>query len=184
MYRALHGRKSLVWLVSFLVSIGISMLLPVVKDYLPNVVGKLLDQTLLPYLWMFIAASFVAEKKDLILPILKRYWWLLLISILIVKHYRLDFYASYYIFETILLFLCLTGLAYVFPNINIKTDISYGVYIYHMTIVNALIAMGYAKNPVLLVVVLVSTCVLAWISTKTVGKFSKKMKNRSHAVLS
>lgn len=184
MYRALHGRKSLVWLVSFLGSIGISMLLPVVKDYLPNVVGKLLDQTLLPYLWMFIAASFVAEKKDLILPILKRYWWLLLISVLIVKHYRLDFYASYYIFETMLLFLCLTGFAYVFPNMNIKTDISYGVYIYHMTIVNALIAMGYAKNPVLLVVVLVSTCVLAWISTKTVGKFSKKMKSRSHAVLS
>lgn len=51
-----------------------------------------------------------------------------------------------------------------------------------MTIVNALIAMGYAKNPVLLVVALVSTCVLAWISTKTVGKFSKKMKNRLQAV--
>ena len=45
-----------------------------------------------------------------------------------------------------------------------------------MTIVNALIAMGYTKKSVLLVVVLVSTCVFAWISTKTIGKFSKKMK--------
>lgn len=80
------------------------------------------------------------------------------------------------VLETILLFLCLIGASYVFPNLNIKTDISYGVYIYHMTIVNALIAMGYTKKSVLLVVVLVSTCVFAWISTKTIGKFSKKMK--------
>lgn len=53
-----------------------------------------------------------------------------------------------------------------------------------MTIVNALIAMGYTINPVLFVVVLLLTCVLAWISTKTIGKFSKKMKNRLQAVLS
>lgn len=47
-----------------------------------------------------------------------------------------------------------------------------------MTIVNALIAMRYTNNPVLLVVVLVSTCVLAWISAKTVGEFSKRMKSK------
>lgn len=176
MYKALHERKTWVWLVSFIGAIGVSMLLAVVSEYLPEIVGKLLGQTLLPYLWMFITASFVAEKKDMILPILKRYWWLLLISVLAVKYSRFDFYASYYVLETILLFLCLTGFAYVFPNLNIKTDISYGVYIYHMTIVNALIAMGYTKKSVLLVVVLVSTCVFAWISTKTIGKFSKKMK--------
>lgn len=176
MYKALHERKTWVWLVSFIGAVGVSMLLAVVSEYLPEIVGKLLGQTLLPYLWMFITASFVAEKKDTMLPLLKRYWWLLLISVLAVKYFRFDFYASYYVLETILLFLCLTGFAYVFPNLNIKTDISYGVYIYHMTIVNALIAMGYTKKSVLLVVVLVSTCVLAWISTKTIGKFSKKMK--------
>lgn len=176
MYKALHERKTWVWLVSFIGAIGVSMLLAVVSEYLPEIVGKLLGQTLLPYLWMFIAASFVAEKKDTMLPLLKRYWWLLLISVLAVKYFRFDFYASYYVLETILLFLCLTGFAYVFPNLNIKTDISYGVYIYHMTIVNALIAMGYTKKSVLLVVVLLLTCVFAWISTKTIGKFSKKMK--------
>lgn len=176
MYKALHERKTRVWLVSFIGAIGVSMLLAVVSEYLPEIVGKLLGQTLLPYLWMFITASFVAEKKDMILPILKRYWWLLLISVLAVKYSRFDFYASYYVLETILLFLCLTGFAYVFPNLNIKTDISYGVYIYHMTIVNAFIAMGYTKKSVLLVVVLLLTCVFAWISTKTIGKFSKKMK--------
>ena len=176
MYKVLHERKTWIWSLTFIGAIGVSMLLAVVSEYLPEIVGKLLSQTLLPYLWMFIAASFVAEKKDTMLPLLKRYWWLLLISVLAVKYSRFDFYASYYVLETILLFLCLTGFAYVFPNLNIKTDISYGVYIYHMTIVNALIAMGYTKKSVLLVVVLVSTCVLAWISTKTIGKFSKKMK--------
>lgn len=86
------------------------------------------------------------------------------------------------VLETILLLLCLIGASYVFPYFNIKTDISYGLYIYHMTIVNALIEMGYKTSPFLLVVVIVLTCILAWISTKTIGRFSKKMKNRSLAV--
>ena len=178
MYKYLHGRKTWMWLVSFISAIGVSMLLPILQENIPYIVGKLLNQTLLPYLWMFVVASFVAEKKDMFLPFLKRYWWLLLYSVLIVKYARIDLYASYNVLETILLFSCLTGFAYAFPNLNIKTDISYGVYIYHMTIVNALIAMRYTNNPVLLVVVLVSTCVLAWISTKTVGEFSKRMKSK------
>lgn len=182
MYKALHKRKTWIWLVSFIGALGVSILLPIVQEELPYIVGKLLNQTLLPYLWMFIVASFVAEKKDLLLPIIKHYWWLLLIVVLVVKCFDVDIHASYNVLGTILLFLCLIGTSYVFPYFNIKTDISYGLYIYHMTIVNALIAMGYKTSPFLLVVVIVLTCILAWISTKTIGRFSKKMKNRLLAV--
>ena len=72
-YKALHGRKTWVWLIAIVASLGLSLMLPFIREYLPEFARKLLGQTLLPYFWMFLAASFVAEKKDVVLPFLKKY---------------------------------------------------------------------------------------------------------------
>lgn len=178
-YKGLHGRKTWIWLVSILATLGVSILIPISYSFLPEIVGKLLSQTLLPYLWMFLVASFVAEKKETLLPVLKKYWWAFLLVLLIVRITDFDFNASYNVLDTILLFCCITGAAYVFPMLNIKTDISYGVYIYHMTVVNAIIALGYSGNQWMLLVVAACTCILAWLSTKTVGSISMKMKYKN-----
>ena len=178
-YKALHGRKIWVWLITFVASLGVSMMVPLMRAHLPEIAGKLLGQTLLPYFWMFLAASFVAEKKDVMLPFLKKYWWVFMVALLIVRFFGLDFHAGYNVLGTILLFLCLKGAVYVFPKQNVKTDISYGVYIYHMTVVNALIALGYTGNQWLLLIVTVMTFILAWVSTKTVGSLSMRMKLKS-----
>lgn len=165
--------------MAFVASLGVSMMVPLMRAHLPEIAGKLLGQTLLPYFWMFLAASFVAEKKDLMLPFLKKYWWVFMVALLLVRFFGLDFRAGYNVLNTILLFLCLTGAAYVFPKLNVKTDISYGVYIYHMTVVNALIALGYTGNQWLLLIVTVMTFILAWVSTKTVGSLAMRMKLKS-----
>ena len=99
-----------------------------------------------------------------------------MVALLLVRFFGFDFHAGYNVLGTILLFLCLTGAAYVFPKLNVKTDISYGVYIYHMTVVNALIAMGYLGSQWLLLLVAVMTFLLAWVSTKTVGSLAMRMK--------
>lgn len=178
-YKALHGRKTWVWMMAFGASLGVSMMVPLMRAHLPEIAGKLLGQTLLPYFWMFLAASYVAEKKDLMLPFLKKYWWVFMVALLLVRSFGFDLYAGYNVLGTVLLFLCLTGAAYVFPNLNVKTDISYGVYIYHMTVVNALIALGYTGNQWLLLIVTVMTFILAWLSTKTVGSLAMRMKLKS-----
>lgn len=82
-----------------------------------------------------------------------------------------DLNASYNVCHSICLFACLLGASYVFAYLNIKTDISYGIYIYHMTIVNALLTLGYKHDTWLLFFVILCTCVLSWISTKTIGKY-------------
>lgn len=177
-YKALHGKKTWVWMIAFVGSLGISLMFPWAQSFLPEVGGQLLGQTLLPYFWMFLAASFFAEKKEQVLPFLKKYWWIFLITLLVERFTHFDFRAAYNVMDTLLLFLCLTGMAYVFPKLNVKTDISYGVYIYHMTVVNALIALGYTGNQWLLLVVVSITFGLAWISTKTIGGLSMRMKYR------
>ena len=179
-YKGLHGRTLWVWILAIAVALAVSLASPIIRGHLPETVGKLYGQTLLPYLWMFLCASLVAEKKDVMIPFLKKWWWAFVVVLLVKKyviHWDID--ASYAIFGTLLLFLGMIGFAYSFPNLNIKTDISYGVYIYHMTVVNALIALGYMHNLWLFVFVLVTTCLLAWISTKTIGEWSKHRKQKA-----
>lgn len=181
-YKALHGRKTWVWLITFVASLGVSMMVPLIQANIPEIAGKLLDLSLLPYFWMFLAASFVAERKDVVLPFLKKYWWSILAVQLLVRFSGFDYRTGYPVLGSILLFLCLTGAAYVFSKLNVKTDISYGIYIYHMTVVNALIALGYTGSQWLLLVVAAMTFLLAWISTKTVGKMAMSMKGKIQRV--
>lgn len=179
LYKGLHGRKLYVWAIAIAASVGISFLTPTIEGHLPELVGKLYSQTLIPYLWLFLLAAFVSEKKTVILPFLKKYWWAFLAALLLKKYVLCwDVTAAYPLIGSILLFLGLLGFAYSFPKLNIKTDISYGIYIYHMTVVNVLITFGLTHKPWLILIVAAVTCLLAWISTKTVGEWGKRMKTR------
>lgn len=60
------------------------------------------------------------------------------------------------------------------PQVNIKTDISYAVYIYHMTVVNAMITLGYMHKPIYLVVISLVTFAISYLSTKYVGGWAQK----------
>ena len=175
-YKALHGRKNYIWVLSISLSIAIGCLTPLVYSFLPEIGGKLYSQTLFPYLWMFIIPSYVAEKKENLLPYLKKYWFIFVVFTIALKYSQLDIKAGYYLLHTCTLFFGLVGASYIFPHFNIKTDISYGVYIYHMTIVNALIELNYTNNYLYLIFVAISTLVLAWISTMTVGRWSLNKK--------
>lgn len=178
-YKWLHGRKIWVWLVVVIASIGLGLLTSLVDSRVPETIAKLYHQTLFPYLWMFIIPSLVAERKDDFLPLLKKYWWVFVAIVLVVKYTGCDLKASYGILQTTALFLGLTGFAYIAPWMNVKTDISYGVYIYHMTFVNAFIALGLTNKPIYLLVVIVMTFAISYLSTKTVGSLSQRMKQKA-----
>ena len=87
-----------------------------------------------------------------------------------------DITAAYAVLHTLSLFACLTGASYVFAKLNVKTDISYGIYIYHMTAVNALLELGFKQDTWLLALVVLITCLLSWVSTKTVGEYCVNRK--------
>ena len=159
-------------------TIIIGWLTPVVTKHLPLLVGKIYGVSLLPYLWLFIVAASVAEYKDAILPVLRHYWWIFILLLFVVRYFiGCDVETgSYPLVDSLLLFAGITGFAYSFPQLNLKTDISYGVYIYHMTIVNALIALGFSGQGWTMWCVIAITCLLAWLSTITVGRMSAKKK--------
>lgn len=57
-------------------------------------------------------------------------------------------------------------------------DISYGVYIYHMVVVNVLVELGFRGAPILLLVVMGLTASIAWISWKLIEAPALRLKNR------
>lgn len=161
-------------------SLILGYLTTTISTVLPGSIGKLYSVTLIPYLWMFLVAAFIAEHKETLLPILMKYWWVL-IALLVIKREILHIdvmLALYPLLHTLLLFGGILGFAYAFPRFNIKTDISYGVYIYHMTIVNAFIVLGFVGKGWYLLAVIAISCILAWISTVTIGKMSIGMKQK------
>lgn len=163
-----------------LASLVIGCLTSQIYSLLPATVAKIYGVTLIPYFWMFLIASLVAEKKDVVIPFLKKYWWVF-VALLLLKRYVIDWdirLSLYGLFDSLLLFTGLVGFAYAVPQVNIKVDISYGVYIYHMTVVNALIVLGFTGEDWILWVVIGVTCLLAWLSTVTIGKLSLKMKQK------
>ena len=65
-----------------------------------------------------------------------------------------------------------------FPVLNARTDISYGIYIYHMTIVNALLVLyGTGGGWLRLVCVVALTCAVSWLSALTVGSYGLRRKS-------
>lgn len=178
-FKVLSGRNIRTWLIAISVFIIIAYLTPYIQQPLPEIIGKLYGQTFMPYFWMFIVGAFFSEHKDKLLPICKKYWFAFCLMTIAIMVTDWDISLGMYgMFRSISLFFCLIGLAYNAPWMNVKTDISYAVYIYHMTIVNALIAMGFTGKPLYLLVVTFLTFVISYISTVTVGSFSKRMKSQ------
>lgn len=178
-YKLLKGRKMVVWLSVLSLLLGVAYATPIIKRPLPEIIGKLYSQTVSPYFWMFLVGAFFSEYKEKALPFCQKYWFAFGVITIAIMGIGWDIRLGMYgMVRSISLFFCLIGLAYKAPWLNIKTDISYAVYIYHMTIVNALIALGFTGKPLYLLVVTLLTFVISYISTVTIGNLSKWMKTQ------
>lgn len=179
LHKLLHNKGIWLWILTFIVTFLISWLPSSFTNSIPEVFTKLYSQTLFPYLWMFVLAMFCAEYKKDILVLLKKYWYIFIIINILFQVIDYDIMAGYGLVKTLTLFTGLLGFAYAVPCVNIKTDISYGIYIYHMTIINVIIELGLVGKVSgiwLLTLTTFVTCFLAWISTKTIGKWGLSKK--------
>lgn len=138
---------------------------------------KLLGVNVMPYLFYFLLGSLVCENWER----LRRWYeakgllWLLvyvaycLVYSVWLQRYRMSYWVSGYQFIAVLLLVqAVVSQAFTARHLSGRllgsNDISYGVYIYHMPIVNLLIALGYAGNN--------SACFIALGATLLLGVLS------------
>lgn len=174
----LHDKDLLIWSIALGTSIVLGMIPHVLKVYAPEIILKLYEQTVFNYLYLFLIGSFLAEKRLQLLPFIKKYWYIVSSFAVIIYITGIDVpWTSYAVIKGLLCGYGLIGFAYAFPQLNIKTDVSYGLYIYHMTVVNIMITFGFTGKVIYMVIALVVSIVLAWMSTKTIGQWTVKRKN-------
>ena len=169
-YKLLHKKKGSIWLFGIIGALLLAFLMQGTETFMPEILYKLLTQTVFFYLWMFLLGALIAEYKEKLLPIFKKYWLLILLLLTVYRMCSIKIPTpNYDIINTTFAFCGWVGFAYSFPRLNIKTDISYGIYIYHMTVVNAMIELGCSGNAFSVILALVITCLLAAISLKMVN---------------
>ncbi|MBS1532639.1 MAG: acyltransferase [Bacteroidetes bacterium] len=156
-----------------------------------NIRYKLGEVFVLPYLYNFLFGVIIAEYWDRLKPLfVNRFlFWLALyvVWVLLFGFYFKSYQAGYWPknvqgFAGILILSMLT-ISAAYSNVSLSTkilrgrDISYGVYIYHMLIVNSAVALGLTHNFAWLLIVFLTTITISYLSWILIESKALKMKS-------
>lgn len=160
------------------VNSGISLL----EGSINEILYKLTLQTLLPYLYMFYFGIILYKYSDKLIPICKKYFWMIFIIFVLASEFN---YITNFIPHTsntgtvIHVLVCcffFFAFAFKFNNLKLKNDYSYGIYIFHMPIINYFIQnKTFSSDYLCLIVAYIITIILSLISNKLSKKIIKKL---------
>lgn len=155
-----------------------------------SIFTKLYTVSVLPYLFFFLLGMLLFVYWDLFRKLIEGKFIFWLISIIIFIIYTVNFdnsnFNEYYIHNisgfvsTILLLGLIFSTAYTNTTLSTKllkgNDISYGVYIYHMVILNLFYHYGSRNNLLDLLLMLIITLAVAYFSWIFIEKRALKLK--------
>lgn len=156
-----------------------------VWNYKDNLLMKLWGVSFFPWLYMFLIGMIFQRNFDLIHPLLQNRVVPIAISYTIIAYISVNYFGwNDGNFLNPLLFLMLAGLvfsfAYSFPELSNailkRNDISYGVYIYHIPVINLFIFYGYISDMSHVVVAWILTVLMAIMSWIFIEKPCLKLK--------
>jgi len=165
-----RGKTWLFWITAFVSFVVTGSALVNLEKVLPEILYKLYCQTLIPYAWLFLLGMLLADKQEYILVGLKKYWHVSLTFCFLVRFLPWKMVISgYSVLDNIALGLFCIGFAYAFPGLNIKRDISYALYIYHMIVVNVMITVGCKGTMSAIIIACAVSTMLAFLSTRYIS---------------
>lgn len=148
---------------------------------------KLIECSMLPHFWLFLVGVSVRRNYESISWLFKGtlLYWLVAHAVMVGVASHFDFRtASNAPFPGVALTLAGTTFSFAFTGRSLadKTlhgnDISYGVYIYHMIIANAFIALGLIGRSEYLALLFISTVCVAYLSWRFVESPCLQLKKR------
>lgn len=149
-----------------------------------TIIEKLMHISILKYLYNFLLGSliFIFWNKIHFIFTGKFLFWLFLYSI---AYWKLGFYPSYELesFENLTANLLLSFLtisaAYTLPNLGeiLKGyDISYGIYIYHMLVVNSFVQLNLTGRIDIFIITIIVSIILGFLSWVFIEKKALSLK--------
>jgi peptidoglycan/LPS O-acetylase OafA/YrhL len=173
-------------IVFTLVSIGTVLLVTYYFDK-ESLVFKLIGLTIAPYLYCFLFGAIINIYWIEICGLFKNkgFIWLI-IYILFCNYFKTGpsyFPQNYEFLANIFLSVFVISAAFTIPrlsNILNGYDISYGIYIYHMVIVNIFVSYDCVRNVAFLFTVALSTLLLSFLSWTLVERKFLRRKNKDY----
>lgn len=179
-YRFYKNKKKGTWIIGILLTAAASVLMHSFSYKVPTIIYKLVVQTVVPYLWLFLLGAFIAEFAETILPVIKKYWAVPIIISIAVYLVNIDIRAvqGYGLIRCVSVGIGLLGFAYQYPQLNVKKDISYGLYIYHMIVCNVMIELGLTGNVRYMLIGMIISILAAEASTFFSKEIMKWRRNQ------
>lgn len=162
------------WIFLFLFLIASNILTDFFSQNMSGIAGEIIGRLFLPYaLWFFIGV-FCYINREYVLPVLKKATVPLLIIYTILYFIPVDI-PGYYtnIAIGLLLPLIVIGGGYFLPKMRFSTDLSYEIFLYHWIVLNIMVHYDLINRWswwVCLMIFILGTFALSWISWRYVGK--------------
>ena len=168
-WKWMKKQKIVVWLLIIVGALMMNVVYPFTANLLPPIVHKLIGVSFIPYAFVFLIGMFVYAKKETVIPFLANNFWKVggvYAFWCIVNSFIFRVQIGHYtdIITGILIPMVVFAGAYRFGKHKLKHDLSYGIYLYHMIIVNAFYVLGWKNNLFALVVVFIISIVLSFVS--------------------
>lgn len=177
LYKVLHKKSKKIWCTVLGIFMCFNIGIPFFIDRVPLLFYKLILQTFIPYLWMFIFGALMCEYFDNIIFLLKKYCITSFMISALINFTDLDI-GIYGTLKGIFLGMSIIGFSYKYPNLKIKHDLSYGLYIYHMIVINVFLEFEFVGKLYYIFLALVVSIILSVFSYFTIAKIGKRVKRK------
>jgi peptidoglycan/LPS O-acetylase OafA/YrhL len=151
------SKKINIFLIILIFFVILNLIFPVDRS---TIINKIYHITFLPHVYIFLLGCLVASNKNIIKYILN-----LNLFLIIFIHLIFSQFITFLIIDQMLLFIIVIKIGFMnYKNINKffnKNDLSYGIYLYHMPIINFILyknIIHYRFYIILLILLIISFC--------------------------
>lgn len=185
-YKIMKNRRCRTWIiVGVILFAAFAVSSDVITDMNNQTVYFVWKRFILSQIMYFYIGSFVCVFKDRILPFLKKFFPCLVAvyALGFVLHSCIGLGFLYYLLQYCLLPFVIIGGGYWFKEHRLKIDISYGIYLYHVMVINVFLEMNSDINIITAVMIILISIACGFASAyvdklfRMIAKKKKKEKN-------
>ena len=189
-YKVLKKLHIWQWMVLIFAAMQLNIWDYFFRSTVDSILGmEIYDYFCFPYIYIFLLGAFIYNYRTKIIPLITDRKMLILILTVFIIWYMIytelkiipEFGKSYNPITSFIIAFLLIGVAHTF-TVNIKNDISYGIYIWHMILINIGKLWGFQGYSFMLSV-WGGTCLMAVLSCKLIEQPLLKRKEKIYGII-
>lgn len=165
----LRKQEDKVWFIMIIFGIIMNAGFGMIRPFLPLIVSKLINVTFIPYCYTFLIGMYCYVRRKELIPKLANLFWVILLTYFVwflVNKYCIRLSLGHYTNIITGIYICILTMSggYYFGKHRLKCEISYGLYIYHMIVINVFVMCKWTGEIYHMLLVLAITVIVSFYS--------------------